>query len=257
MSEVPSQETERLAAYQERGWIVLRGVFTQDEIGAWLTECERLLSLSLVHPDNLRTRFRPALDAGPVCERFDPVVDVSPVFSAVAQDERLLGPIASLLADRPLLFKDKLIFKPPGMTGYQMHQDGSWWPGFPFPEMLSALIAFDAARLDNGALEVFSGYQHELLSTPGETRNMTGLEMRRIDLKAGTLLEAEPGDVIVFHALTPHRSGANTSSRWRRQLYLTYSPARHGDLWAAHREHIQAYVQASLDPAAQERLYFE
>ena len=76
--------------------------------------------------------------------------------------------------------------------------------------------------------------------------------MREAD---GTLLETEPGDLLVFSARTPHRSGTNTGSRSRRQLYLTYSAARHGDLYAAHYRHYHRYSLEHKDPGERERYY--
>jgi len=58
------------------------------------------------------------------------------------------------------------------------------------------------------------------------------LEWRPVPLRAGQTL--------FFHALTPHRSGANRSARDRRALYPTYNGASEGDLredyYAAKRE---------------------
>jgi 2-aminoethylphosphonate dioxygenase len=42
-------------------------------------------------------------------------------------------------------------------------------------------------------------------------------------------LLAVPGDVIVFDAWAPHRSGPNRSPAPRRSYYLTYNPASAGD----------------------------
>lgn len=41
-------------------------------------------------------------------------------------------------------------------------------------------------------------------------------------------LELEPGNIAVFTGFTPHRSGPNTSDRWRRQLFLSYNKLSDG-----------------------------
>jgi hypothetical protein len=254
---LPYLNAEQIRSYRESGYLRLPGVFPPAQVTVWSAECDRLRDdPELVHPDNLRTRFRRVGKGPPVLERYDPVVDVSPVFQALAADPRLTGVVGELLGEEPLLFKDKLIFKLPGMSGYQMHQDGSWWQGFPVDAILTAMVAIDGAAADNGALEVFAGYHDRLLSAPGELRNMNGIEMRRIDGARARLLEMKPGDVALVHSLTPHRSGTNASSRSRRQLYLTYSAGRYGDLWRAHREHLRAYVSASLGVEERQRLFF-
>ena len=160
--------------------------------------------------------------------------------------------MGQLLGDTPLLFKDKLIFKLPGMSGYTMHQDGAWWAGFPITEILTAMVAIDSAGAENGGLELFAGYHHELLSVPGELRNLTADEAGQVREADGSLVETEPGELLLFSARTPHRSGTNTGSRRPRQLYLTYSASRHGDLYAAN---YRRYSLKHKDPAKRERYY--
>jgi ectoine hydroxylase-related dioxygenase (phytanoyl-CoA dioxygenase family) len=62
-------------------------------------------------------------------------------------------------------------------------------------------------------------------------RHMNEREAQQIDLDSGELMTARPGDLLIFDCMTPHRSAPNLSNRMRRQLYLTYSAARHGDLY--------------------------
>lgn len=49
-----------------------------------------------------------------------------------------------------------------------------------------------------------------------------------IDESRGVVLDLAPGDVAIFSGFTPHRSAANLSDRWRRQLYLSYNAGRDG-----------------------------
>ena len=43
-------------------------------------------------------------------------------------------------------------------------------------------------------------------------------------------LKTTPGDVILFGAYTPHRSGSNNTKKPRRMMYLTYNAKKDGDL---------------------------
>lgn len=245
---------EQQADYQTKGYLILRGVFTKDEVLEWKRECARLLASDLVNPNNLRTRPR-RVGEELVVERIDPVLDVSPPYAAIARDARILEPLRLLYSDDMLLFKDKLIFKLPGMSGYAVHQDWSWWQPFP-RDIVSVTVAIDGADAANGALEVFPGYHHRLLSTPGETRNMNADEASAINTAEGEMLETQPGDVIFFDGLTPHRSGPNTSDRSRQQLYLSYCAARHGDLYQAQAAHYKAYSEAKMSDEDKSRLFF-
>jgi hypothetical protein len=214
-------------SYHQKGYLVLRGVF-RDEVVALQAECDRLLHSDIVRPDNPRTPFR--FNSGDAPERIDPVVDISPLFSRLVHDARIVKSLRAIFNDEPLLFKDKLIFKLPGTQGYTMHQDQAWWQLCPPDDILSVLIAIDGADAANGTLELFSGYHHELLTPAGEMRNLSEAEAVQIDSSRGEIIETQPGDVVIFHSLTPHQSGANTSDKPRRSLYLSYSAARNGDL---------------------------
>lgn len=232
-----SDLSAHLDEYRRKGYTVLKGVFSRAEVDAALAECDRLLAdRALVDPNNQRTPFR--MNSVDLPERIDPVTDVSPTLAAMARDERVLGPLRAIFGGPAALWKDKVIFKAPNVHGYAMHQDGSWWQmgDMPLDDMVSVAVALDPAGADNGPLELFPGYHKSLLSAPGEIRNMNADEAEAIDLAAADVMTTEPGDVIIFHALAPHRSGTNTSKSSRRQFYLTYNAARHGDRWAAFYE---------------------
>lgn len=234
--------SEQLQDYKENGYLVLRNVFTAEEAAVWQKECERLLTLKeYVEPNNLRVNYR-TMNGQSIIEKIDPVQDLSAVFHQLENDERILAPLRDLYMDEPVLFKDKLIFKLPGVTGYSMHQDASWWQGFPIEGLISVMVAIDGATEENGGLELFPGYHDRFRSTAGELRNMNEEEIAEIDPGRGQLVETQPGDVIIFHSFTPHQSGPNTADVSRRQLYLTYSPSKNGQLYHAHYQHYCRYV---------------
>lgn len=239
---------EQLQTYKEQGYLVLRGVFSEAEAKVMQQECDNLLTLSdYTNPKNIRAGYKHYANGEQKIERFDPVHDISPVYAALVKDERILAPLRDIYLDEPLLFKDKLIFKLPGANGYSMHQDAAWWQGFPMEGLVSVMVAIDGASTENGGLELFAGYHERLLSTPGELRNLNAEEIAGIDKDAGAIVETNPGDVIIFHSYTPHQSGPNLSNRSRKQLFLTYTPAKNGDLYKAHYQHYQRYSLLGKD----------
>jgi ectoine hydroxylase-related dioxygenase (phytanoyl-CoA dioxygenase family) len=241
--------------YDRKGYAVVRGVFNAIEVARFRAEAERLLASDYVDPNNFRTRPQTTPDGRMLVERFDPVVDISELFHDVANDERILGALEQAYGEPFRLFKDKLIFKLPGAAGYTMHQDFTYWQPFPRP-LVSVSVAIDGAEAENGALEVFAGYHHKMISPPGELRNMNAEEEASIDPASRELATTQAGDIIIFDCLTPHKSAPNTSDRPRRQLFLTYSAARHGDLAAAHAEHYQTYIRAAQSDDQKSKLYF-
>jgi len=119
--------------------------------------------------------------------------------------------------------------------------------------MVSLLKAYfgDAATAENGSVELFSGYQSALLSPPGEERNLNADEVAKVNPASGSLMVTQPGDVLIFHALTPHRSGPNASGNSRRSLYITYAAATYGDrykeYYARQHERIAATRAADVE----------
>lgn len=102
-------------------------------------------------------------------------------------------------------------------------------------------IAIDGADAANGALQLAPGYHHELMSTPGELRKLSADEAATILDEDWRVIETNPGDVVIFHSLTPHCSGRNTSDRSRRTFFLTYNRSSKGDVYAEQQAHYHAY----------------
>ena len=212
-----------LQDYHQKGYIRISGLFSDSELDSFQKECERLLELDLVHPENGRTPYR--FDATEFPERIDPVVDISPLFHKLVQDKRLTDILEKIFKEKAVLFKDKLILKGPGVQGYEMHQDWAWgWQDLcPAEKILSVSIQIDGANAENGGIEMFDGYHDKLLTPPGQKMNFSEKEKALIDFQKHQPLETNPGDVLIFHSLTPHQSGRNTSNRWRKSLYLSYN----------------------------------
>ncbi|HEX7449185.1 MAG TPA: phytanoyl-CoA dioxygenase family protein [Pirellulales bacterium] len=226
---------EQVAAYHDNGYLVLPAVFTSDEIGAVAAEAEALLDRQdLIDMQNLRCRWQPNESGGPcLFETFDPVIDIAPRCAALAADRRILDALSAIYDDEACLFKDKLIFKPPGAKGYGLHQDYIAWKNFP-RSFVTVLVAIDGADRGNGCTEVFPGY-HQRGCMSAEDGHYHELPSDAVDRARATPLELSPGDIAIFGCFTPHQSAPNRSSRWRRQLYLSYNARRDGgDLRATH-----------------------
>ncbi len=225
--------------YRDQGFVVVPGLFGADEVASWRAECDRLEGSGVFHPDNLRTHV---LNSERPPDRLDPVIDLSPVLADLAGG---LASLASeLLGEEAALFKDKLIFKPAGSRGYLAHQDYAYWHWLPVPPsaLVTVLVAIDEATVDNGAVELFGGLHHRLLTDEGRPADVPDAALP----PAGFLAETSPGDVVAFHSLTPHRSGDNRTTRPRRQLFLSYSAARYGDLYRAYYDRLQASVLEAM-----------
>jgi hypothetical protein len=219
---------EQCATYEEQGFLVLRRFFPPALMEEATEEAVALRGRhDLIAVENLRCRWQPDVESGEcVFETFDPVIDLGPVCRRLALDPGLLAALGCLYGEEACLFKDKLIFKPPGVRGYGLHQDWIAWPGFP-RSFLTVLVPLDLADAANGCTEVFPGY-HLRGSLSPEDGDYHELTTDLVDESRGVRLELEPGDVAVFGGFTPHRSAPNRSARWRRQLYLSYNKLSDG-----------------------------
>jgi ectoine hydroxylase-related dioxygenase (phytanoyl-CoA dioxygenase family) len=188
-------------------------------------------------------------------ETFDPVIDLAPVCKRLAHDPRLLGVLAALYGEPAHLFKDKLIFKPAGARGYDLHQDFIAWPGFP-RSFVTAAVAIDPCGPDNGCTEVSPGLHRQGCLSP-EDGDYHSLPPETVAGTAGILLELEPGDVALFGCFTPHRSAPNQSEGWRRLLYLSYNAhSDGGDRRARHYEEFQAWLRVKYAEYGKHNVYF-
>ncbi|HXG81148.1 MAG TPA: phytanoyl-CoA dioxygenase family protein [Sphingomicrobium sp.] len=214
--------------WHDKGWELIPAFLQADEVEQLRLEADRLWA------DQRLFAERGAVPNSPTrSDRLDPVIDVSQPFDALARDDRLLGAVARALGGRPQLMKDKFIAKPPGASGYAAHQDGAYWPGMGFDvsRFLTAVIFLDDATAENGAIECVAGYHRQMLTDPDVIADLD-----EASLDAFTTVEARAGDLLLLHALTPHRSGPNRSARMRRALLFTYGVDERPNLYALYKQ---------------------
>ena len=251
-----SLSPQQISDYHRDGFITVPGVFAH-EAQALQSEAERLMSLTaLMDSNNIRCRWQDHAETGECrFDCFDPVIDLSPVCERIARSP-LLSEMATQLYGEPAhLFKDKLIFKPPGAKGYQMHQDFISWEGFP-ESFLTAIVAIDPSDAASGATEVFPGYHQQGYLSPRDGM-YHHLEEEKVDLTQGVTLDLQPGDVAFFSGFTPHRSGPNRSEHSRRLLYLSFNAARDGgDIRSAHYEFFHQWLQERYAEYGKTETYF-
>ena len=229
----PALDAETVAAYWRDGFTALRGVVPAAELAALAEECARLdreLDREALCGPLASPRRGPAGRA--FFDRLDPATPWSPRFAALVADRRLTGPVAAILGDAPLAFKDKILWKPPGTGGYTLHTDYDYWPdlGAPADATLSAILAIDAGRPEGGAIELFPGLHRASLPTRPDAP--LDLDPASVAGAPSVFAVLEPGDVLVMHSALPHRSGANASPAARCSFFVSYGAARWGDLRA-------------------------
>jgi hypothetical protein len=235
---------KQIADYRAEGFVAVRGVFASAEVAELDAEAVQLLQRTdLMDSDNIRCRWQNCVETGECrFDCFDPVIDISPVCDRIAHNPRLIAIVSALYGERAHLFKDKLIFKPPGAQGYALHQDYISWKSFP-KSFVTVIVAIDSSDASNGATEVFPGYHTRGCMTP-EDGMYHELPLESVDVAKGVMLELAPGDVAIFSGYTPHRSAPNHSAQSRRLLYLSYNAdSDGGDQRDAHYAEFKSWLK--------------
>jgi 2-aminoethylphosphonate dioxygenase len=256
--DLPALTPDAIDEYRRAGYIVLRSVFPLEEIAEISVEANRVFGMrELINFANIRCRWQNHYETDECrFDCFDPIIDLSPAIERIARDPRIVETVSALYGETACLFKDKLIYKPPGAKGYALHQDYISWPSFP-KSFVTVLVPIDSANDSNGATEVFPG-----LHTSGNLSANDGdyheLPLSTVEETPGVTLCLEPGDIAVFDGMTPHRSSANTSNTWRRQLYLSYNAVSDGgEQRDAHYREFHEWLKKKYAEYGKTGLYFK
>lgn len=213
--------------WRRHGWVVAREALSPDETAdlvRWTDEVE-----SWPEAPGRWMRYYERRSGEPVgrqLARVENYLPYHPGLAALFARERIQALLAACCGERVVLFKDKINFKLPGGAGFADHQDAPAYVDFGVSHHLTLMAPADAFTLENGCLEMaMDACAREIRpqKPDGTLRDdvMANLEVRPV--------LAEPGDLVLFDAWVPHRSGPNRSAGPRRVHYLTYNPSSAGD----------------------------
>ena len=215
---------DQIAAYDGDGLLFLRDLFDQEEIELLRTAMETdpaVQDHSLLRADQAGGATRISLwnRAG------------DSVYGLAARCARIVDTAEALIGEPVYHFQSKLTAKDPKVGGaWEWHQDYGYWyyNGCVAPKMLSFMIALDRTDVENGCLKLVKG-SHKLgrLDHVQLTEEQNGADpkhMARI-LETHEVVDCvlDPGDVVVFHGNTLHRSDQNRSDKRRWTLLCCYN----------------------------------
>ncbi|OLC47013.1 MAG: hypothetical protein AUH43_12690 [Acidobacteria bacterium 13_1_40CM_65_14] len=213
-------------AFHRDGFLIVRGLFPRPEVrrhSQWIDDLmhrpPEIGKQMAYFEDSLR-------DPGQrVLSRIEKFAEYHCELGALVRCPAVVEPVADLLGEGAVLFKDKINFKMPGGGGFTPHQDiQPGWDTYA-AYFISVLIAIDPNTAENGCLELASGHH---------TRGLIGrrwepLEGHELDGVEFIAYPMEPGDAAFFDCFVPHQSKPNLSDHPRRNIYLTYNRASDGD----------------------------
>lgn len=212
-----------VAAYNEDGYILVRGMLDAEEtglLGRAAREDRALDQHSYGRADGEGGTIRLSLWNHPT----------DTIYGMIARCESIVGTAEKLLGDEVYHYHSKMIMKDAKVGGaWAWHQDYGYWyqNGVLFPNLTSAFIAVDRATRENGCLQVIrkshqlGRIEHVLTGDQaGADADRVKEVLKRLDL---VYVEMEPGDALFFHANLLHRSDQNHSDHPRWSMICCYN----------------------------------
>jgi ectoine hydroxylase-related dioxygenase (phytanoyl-CoA dioxygenase family) len=225
-----SLSAEQVSHYCAEGFLVLPRFFDSEAVRRVLDRIDAVTREALTTDD-----FSDVLELEPehcegkrVARRIFNPFDRHADFRQLAEDERLLDAIESLVGPDINLQHSKLNMKPAEVGSVvEWHQDMAYFP-HTNDDLLAALIYLDEATVANGCLQVlprhhFHYFNHNLAD--GQFAGMITEDLSDNRYGRPVALEASAGSVILLHCLAPHCSLPNRSNKARRTLIFEYRAA--------------------------------
>ena len=235
-------EAER-RRFHSQGYLLLPSVFSATEVAAMRRDADFILELiinsSLANKrHSRRLDIRRQRDGRPTVRKIQPIVDLGLALAEFSKDERLLGPMAALMGDEPVLMEEKLNYKQPlpelddidlfrlpvDDDRFPIHNDWAYYKYNDYPQgIISSAIAIDDCRRDNGPIRVFPGTHKEHVD---HLRVRNGLEVPpgTVRPEDAVPMVAPAGSVMLFHSCLIHTSAPNESTMPRRMMIYSHYP---------------------------------
>jgi hypothetical protein len=226
MSETRVLNEAQVATFRREGFVFVPGFFTAGQaahIGRWIDE----MMTWPEQPGRHMVYYEDSLVAPGerLVQRVEYFTDFHKGFARIFNRGRMIRAVAELFGEDAVLFKEKVNFKRPGGEGFKAHQDvQAGWNAYA-GTYITGLVSIDPATLENGCLEVASGWHGKGL-VGAEWAPLDGAVLEAMDFKP---YPTGPGDALFFDSFAPHRSGPNLTKSQRRVLYVTYNRAAEGD----------------------------
>jgi ectoine hydroxylase len=229
---------EFIEEYIENGFVLIEGLFTDEEIHALQQETvrlrddpeTRLMQETITEPGNGEVRSVFMVHAN------------NTLFRRLAADPRLAGIAQYILNDDVYIHQSRLNYKP-GFRGkeFYWHADFETWhmeDGMPAMRALSISVTLTENLACNGPLMLIPGSHMEYAVCPGVTPDAhykQSLKKQEYgipdDLCLGNLVArhgialatGKPGTVVIFDCNTMHGSGSNITPYPRSNVFYVYN----------------------------------
>lgn len=206
-------------AFEQDGYVILRGVFTQDDIRTLREAGDRAEQRWLANPERIGDDF-------PYLRRVEPLIEYDDTFVELLDHDAFFPLVREILGSGITMIDTSYFITPPGngwgsTSDWHIDEALTGPEGAPIPLMVKVSIPMDEIRvLDDGPTAVIPGSHHrsynDNLPAPKDPRDMPGF----------VPLLMSPGDAVIFHGRIHHAAMPNVSLRTRRVLHYNY-----GHIW--------------------------
>lgn len=224
---------EQLAAYDDRGFVVIDGIFDADEVGEMRAALDELVAGAVGLSDHtslldLEPSHRP--DAPRVRRVKEPFKN-HPVFSKMARRPRLIAALSRLLGPAFRMHGSKINLKSAAYGApVEWHQDWAFYP-HTNDDVLAVGVMLDDVTEDNGPLLLIPGshkgptFDHH---QDGRFVGAMDVDDCDIDLSSAEMALGKAGACSFHHVRIVHGSARNRSGRDRPLLLYQVAAA---DAW--------------------------
>ena len=224
-----SWTVDQCRLFDEQGFLLLRGVFSAEEIVTLNRVAVELLEGDDLTDDMHRERER----SGAVRQIYLSHRH-NPPFKALSEDARIVEPVKQILDSEVYVWHSKINVKDSFEgTVWLWHQDyGYWmWDGVE-PKLISAMVLLDQATVNNGCLLVAKGthkwgrlehFAEEVTTSYKQWCVNTETLRERLTEEMIQPVTGNPGDVLFFHCNLLHGSGHNMSPLPRKTFIIAYN----------------------------------
>jgi phytanoyl-CoA hydroxylase len=211
--------------FDQDGFIFIRGFLSAEELAELKKELDRYIDERVPKLPRTDVYYENRNDLSTL-KQMAHMKQHAPHFAEMMVRPKWLKLAETLLADEVVPQELEWFNKPPQLgKSTPPHQDGYYFMLEP-NEAVTMWLALDPVDETNGCVRYVAGSHRRGLRPHGRTEVLgfsQGItDYNEQDRKAEVCMVAEPGDLLVHHAMTVHRADGNPSQKHRRSLGLIY-----------------------------------
>ncbi|CAF96289.1 unnamed protein product, partial [Tetraodon nigroviridis] len=230
---------EQRLFYEQNGFILIKGLVSEEDVDRFRKEFERLCRQEVKIPGLVMMRDVAILKSEFVADQkaVSKIQDFQedPELFRYCTLPQILRYVECFTGPNIMAMHTMLINKPPDAgkktSRHPMHQDLHYFPFRPVDKIVCAWTAMETVNRQNGCLVVLPGthtgtlHEHDYPEWEGGVNKMYHGVRDYNPQHPRVHLEMEKGDTVFFHPLLIHGSGTNQTQGFRKAISCHYAGA--------------------------------